>query len=218
MLMTPAPAALPAWGDHNVHLWWCDTPAQDAAPQRRRARLDALLREVLARYLGTAPERLRFGREARGRPYLLEPDAPDFNLSDTDGGSVIAVAQHARVGVDLEREDRQLPHRRLAQRYFAAPEIDALRALPDDEARRAFLRLWTAKEASCKATGTGIYGQLDRWTFASDSDTPHMLALPGEAGAASSWHHLRFNPAPGYTAVLACAGWKPSARGFRLDA
>ncbi len=214
--------APPAWGEHNVHLWWCPTPPEQSAPPLRRARIDALLRRVLAPYLEVEPGALRFGREARGRPYLLGPQRdglllPDFNLSDTDGGSVVAVAPRGRVGVDLERIDRQLPHRKLAQRYFHGREAAMLEAMDDEAARVAFLRLWTCKESSCKSTGTGIYGQLDRWVFEAEGDAPRLLALPPEAGAAADWHHLRATPAPGYSAVLACQGWVPVLRRFALD-
>ena len=217
MQLSPAPEYPPAWGPANVHLWWCPTPSAASAPRLRRARLDSLLRRVLARYVALEPSALRFGREARGRPFLLGERVPDFNLSDTVGGSVVAVAERGRVGVDLERTDRVLPHRRLAQRYYAARESDALARLTDSEARAAFLRLWTAKEASCKATGTGIYGQLDRWMFAIEGEAPVLWGLPTEAGAAAQWHHLRVTPVANYTAVLACQGWAPRVLGFTLD-
>jgi 4'-phosphopantetheinyl transferase len=217
MQLSAAPDRAPAWGDFNVHLWWCPTPPEASAPRQRRGRLDTLLRRVLARYVGGDPYALRFGREPRGRPFLLGERVPDFNLSDTVGGSVVAVAERGRVGVDLERTDRSLPHRRLAQRYYAEREIDALAQLPEPEARAAFLRLWTAKEASCKATGTGIYGQLDRWMFAIEGETPRLWGLPVEAGEPARWHHLRLTPATDYTAVLACQGWAPRELGFALD-
>ena len=77
----------------------------------------------------------------------------------------------------------QLAHRALAPRYFSAAEANALAALPDDDARHAFLALWTAKEAACKATGTGIYGWLDRWCFAVAGGDPQLQAAPADAGA-----------------------------------
>lgn len=217
MLMSSAPLATPAWGEVNVHLWWSATSAEVSAPRLRRGRLDALLRRVLSRYVEADPATLRFGREARGRPFLIGTHVPDFNLSDTGGGSVVAVAERGRVGVDLERCGRVLPHRRLAQRYFSAREIETLATLSEETARTAFLHLWTAKEASCKATGTGIYGQLDRWVFDPRRETPDLLGLPSDAGDAAAWHHLRVTPAPGYTAVLACRGWAPRVLGFVLD-
>lgn len=216
MQMLPASARISFSDAINVHLWWCPTPPEEVAPRLRRGRLDRLLRDVLSRYVDIAPAALRFGRESRGRPFLHGEGMPDFNLSDTDGGSVIAVARAPRVGVDLERLDRVPQHRRLARRYFSSAECGRLEAMPEDEARLAFLRLWTAKESSCKSTGTGIYGQLDRWTFDPRLEVPSLISLPEAAAPESRWHHLRVEPAPGYTAVLACDGWRPQVRGFVL--
>lgn len=216
MQLEPAPARVPPWGAHNVHLWWHATPPAEAAPQARRARLDRLLRQVLSRYVDAAPDALRFAREARGRPFLAD-GGPDFNLSDTGGGTLLAVAAQPRVGVDLERLARTPSHRALAARYYAPDEAAALGALDDDAARVAFLQLWTAKEASCKSTGTGIYGQLHRWGFAVGPAQPQLRTAPAEAAPAARWHHLRLTPWPGYTAVLACDGFAPQPRGFLLE-
>lgn len=217
MQMQPAPLVPPPWGDADVHLWWRAAVAGEDAPRERRARIDALLRRVLSRYAGVAPDALAFGRESRGRPFLRGEGQADFNLSDTVGGTVIAVAARPRIGVDLERVDRELPHRRLARRYFAPEECAALESMPDGHARAAFLRLWTAKEASCKSTGTGIYGRLPHWRFDPRAEQPLLLGLPQDAGLGTRWHHLRVTPAPGYTAVLACEGYRPRVRGFLLD-
>ena len=161
-----------------------------------------LLRAVLAPYVGLAPAALVFAREAHGRPYLPTPGAPDFNLSDTVGGTLVAVCGAGRVGVDLERTDRAPPALRLARRWFAADEADALATLDDDAARLRFLHWWTAKEASCKATGTGIYGRLHQWRFEA-SVAPVVRGLPADAGAAPRWQFARVTPAADYTAVLA---------------
>ena len=216
MSFEPAPAVPPSWTPDAVHLWWLGGALQPA-PQGRRARIDQLLRRVLAPYVGLAPEALRFGREARGRPFLLVDNAPDFNLSDTRGGTLVAVAARGRVGIDLERLDRQLSHRDLARRYFAEREIAALEAMPDEAARQAFLRLWTAKESSCKATGTGIFGWLPRWSFDPAPDAPQLWSLPDEAGDAGHWYHRRIAPHPDFTAVLSCQGFAPAPRGFLLN-
>lgn len=152
--------------------------------------------------LDLAPAALSFGRESKGRPFLRHANAPDFNLTDTHGGTLIAVCRHGRVGVDIERLDRQPPVARLAPRWFAPDEARRLAAMPPDAARRAFLRLWTAKEASCKATGTGIFGYLSRWRFDPDADTPTALAIPDDAGEPARWSFLRLMPSPMHTAVV----------------
>jgi 4'-phosphopantetheinyl transferase len=182
-----------------LRLWWC--PERPTA-LARRARTDELLRTVLAPTVGRAPAELVFGREKKGRPFLRHDRAPDFNLTDTDGGGVIALCRRGRVGVDIERLDRLPPVARLARRWFSAAEAAQLAAMPEDDARRAFLRLWTAKEASCKATGTGIFGFLAAWCFDPLSDQPQAIELPADAGDASRWSFLRVLPAATHTAVV----------------
>ena len=191
-----------------VDVWWI--PGGPEHPRLRRARIDRLLRTVLGRQLGESPDTLRFGREPRGRPFLLAsaatPAPPEFNLSDTRGGTVVAVSTGLRVGIDMEREDRRVSHRALARRYFAAAEAEALEALEDAAARTTFLALWTAKEAACKATGTGIYGWLEAWQFAVAGGDPQPLRVPEGTGGPDAWSFRRIHPAPGYTAVIAAPG------------
>ena len=203
-IATPPSTGLLVW-------WWPETSQPAAAT--RRLRTDTVLRHLLAPCLAMDPAELRFGREAKGRPYLLHPGAPDFNFSDTPGGSVVAVATSGRVGIDIERTDRAPPVQRLAARWFATDEAEQLAALAPDAARRAFLALWTAKEASCKATGTGIFGRLAAWRFAidadagsTDADRPRAVALPSEAGAVAHWRFHRLAPAATHTVALSCHG------------
>lgn len=183
---------------------WCP---ETHAGEPRRPRVDRVLRRVLAPLLDQAAGALPFAREAKGRPYLDVPNAPDFNLSDTVGGSVVAVCRQARVGIDLERQDRTVPVARLAARWFSPEEAEALAGLAPEPARQAFLRLWTAKEASCKATGTGIYGYLARWRFDLAADTPQPRHIPDDAGG--DWHFFRLAPAPTHTAAIALRGRRP---------
>lgn len=168
----------------------------------RRARTDELLRKVLAPTLGVSTAELVFGREAKGRPFLKHADAVDFNLTDTRGGTLIALCRRGRVGVDIERIDRVPPVARLAPRWFAGDEAERLAAMAPDDARRAFLRLWTAKEASCKATGTGIFGYLAAWHFDVSAEQPVPAVIPDDAGDRARWTFLRLSPSPAHTAVL----------------
>ena len=164
-----------------------------------------MLRAVLAPYVDAAPDTLAFVREDHGRPFLDRPGAPDFNLSDTVGGTLVAVCGAGRVGVDVELIDREFPALRLARRYYTQLEADALAALDEPAARRQYLRWWTAKEAACKATGTGLSGWLAQWRFAGDSDDAHprLCAWPEHAGECSRWQFARCVPAPGFSAALA---------------
>ena len=202
----------------SLDVWWWPEPLQPTAANRRQ-RTDAILRTLLARYLPLDPAALSFGREAKGRPFLRHERAPDFNLSDTGGGTVVVVAGHGRVGVDIERTDRTLPVARLAARWFAGDEAGALATLEPEDARRAFLRLWTAKEAACKATGTGIFGYLSRWRFAIEgtASAPSLHEPPADAGDRSRWRFHRLAPTQGHTVVVACGDNDDAPRGFVIE-
>lgn len=199
-------ALRPALGE-VVLLWLPAAPGDLRDPDSAsRARL---LRQVLAPLMDCPPAQLRIAREARGRPFL--PDAPpgfDFNFSGTRGGSLLALAMGLRVGVDIERSDRQPPALRLARRYFDATEADAIAALPQARQAAAFVHAWTAKEAACKATGSGLRERLSAWQFEIDSEPaqPRLLAAPAADASGCDWSFRRLEPAPGFTAVVAAAG------------
>ena len=186
-------------GDEVLRLWWCP---EQASSLSRRARTDQLLRIVLSATLGLSAEELVFAREAKGRPFLRNDHAPDFNLTDTGGGTLIALCRRGRIGVDIERLDRDPPVAKLAARWFDPAEATALAQMAPDHARTAFLRLWTAKEASCKATGTGIFGHLNGWQFDPLADQPQLRQLPDSAGERARWSFLRLAPSNRHTAVV----------------
>lgn len=196
-------ADAPPLAANELRLHWCPEADARDTPEPRRQRVDRLLRTVLAAHVGVAPAALVFAREEKGRPFLRHEGAPDFNLSDTTGGTLVALCRQGRVGVDLERLDRALPVDRLSRRWFSATEADALDSMDVESARVAFLRLWTAKEASCKATGTGIFGYTPRWRFDVAAESPRLLEPPSDAGDAARWQFLRLSPSREHTAVLA---------------
>lgn len=200
---------------HALDVWWWPEAIYPTLADRRQ-RTDAILRRLLAPYLALSPDALCFGREQHGRPFLRHEHAPDFNLSDTAGGTAVVIAAHGRVGVDIERTDRAPLVQRLAERWFAPEEARCLQAMAAEPARRAFLTLWTAKEAACKATGTGIFGFLPVWRFGVDDDflPPQLVSLPGDAGAPARWRFHRLAPTPAHTLVVACRDLDARPRAF----
>jgi 4'-phosphopantetheinyl transferase len=226
----PAAPDRPATGE--VHLWTIlldPPPARVAAARRRladdeRARADrfrfdrhrrrftvgrAALRELLAGYLGFAPEAVRFAYGEKGKPSLDRPTegsrgALHFNLSNSHELALAAVAVGVEVGVDVEWLRPMPDGLRIAERYFSAAERAALAALPEDERDAAFFNGWTRKEAYLKAIGDGLTVPLDRFdvTLAPGAPT-RILALAGDAAAAARWSLLPLRPAAGYVGALA---------------
>lgn len=130
----------------------------------------ALVRTTLARYVGCAPEELRFEADAHGKPLLISHPSPSFNLSNTEGLVVCLVAREHPVGVDVEPLDRRVDARSVADRFFAPAEVTALLALPEARHQGRFLSYWTLKEAYIKACGLGLAIPLDHFAYELDEE------------------------------------------------
>lgn len=157
----------------------------------------ALLRTVLSRYVDVAPAAWRFVENRYGRPELAPGfDAPlHFNLSHTDGLIACAVTRAREVGVDVEALDRRGETVRIADRFFAPAEVDALRRLPPEDQRERFFTYWTLKEAYIKARGLGLAIPLDRFSF--DVDDPPRIAIafdPQLDDDAEDWQFALYRP------------------------
>jgi 4'-phosphopantetheinyl transferase len=178
-----APFALPP-SVNGITLWWCDlahdagtlaglAACLSASEQTRAARFgtDALrrrwiagratLRHLLGATLGIAAAEVPIQRGLRGRPELMPVRSGiDFNVSNTRGVALIAIGYDlpagTRIGVDVERNDRDVGADRLALKFLTARERATLEGRDADERRRRFLHYWTCKEAMSKATGDGL--------------------------------------------------------------
>jgi 4'-phosphopantetheinyl transferase len=176
------------------------------------------LREVLGRYSGLPPDRLRFsypcvcGRAdcvpARRKPRLeLEAGRPPlrFNLSHTAGLAMVAVSVGCELGVDAERIRPGTAIEPIAERVLGADDVAALRALPAAQRVEAFYRRWTRREAYVKARGDGLAPRAD-----SDRED------------AAHWWSRDLPAPPGYAAALVVEGgarvvrtgwWPPERNG-----
>lgn len=128
--------------------------------ERRARHREAARRQVLrllAELTGVRDDQLRFVREMSGKPRLIGPSSIVFNVSHTDGASLLAVAAAGvEIGVDIEAI-ADLPDRgALAKRILTRHERDAIDAAGKADATRALLQRWTEKEAALKAAGLGL--------------------------------------------------------------
>jgi len=108
----------------------------------------AVVRALLAPYVGLRPEAIAFRRGERGKPAV---DGIEHNLSHCDDLALLAVAR-APVGIDVERHG-VVDTSRLARLVLAPAEAGCT-------APRDFLRVWCRKEAFLKATGVGLVDDL----------------------------------------------------------
>jgi 4'-phosphopantetheinyl transferase len=120
----------------------------------------ATLRSLLGAALGVDPAAVPLRRGTRGRPEVGIEHALDFNVSHTDDVALIGIAAGlpagARIGVDIEREDRKVNADGLARKFMTERERAGMAPLDEVARRRRFLQLWTCKEAMSKATGDAL--------------------------------------------------------------
>jgi 4'-phosphopantetheinyl transferase len=185
--------ALPAG---EVHIWRAclDRPAGTVARLRERLSGDeqrradryrferdrsryivgrGLLRGLLAGYLGTAPEKLRFEYGEYDKPALRS--GPWFNVSHSGPLALCAFSSSAEIGIDIELDSHGLIRERVPERFFSPTEVRVLRSLPPDAQARAFLMCWTRKEAFIKARGDGLSLALDSFDVTLAPSAPAAL-------------------------------------------
>lgn len=175
-----------------------------------------ILRSILAEYLHTNPELIKFTYTPQGKPYLANNNKKSsveyknviqFNLSHSQGLALYAIAVDRPLGIDLEY-CRPLPNAlALAKRWFLPSEYQEL--LPQSnrvsqcEQEKTFFRLWTAKEAYLKATGVGLRDLATVEITITPEDSLQFKAINGSRELAQEWSLLELNPAPNYVGALA---------------
>lgn len=222
----------------EVHLWRVDLEAVSEAETRWRQVLSpderaragrfhfdrdrqtytatrALLRTILAHYLGLKPEDLLFRYSDKNKPSLeMSGNRLEFNVSHSGRRALLAFARRRSVGVDVEhiREDFD-PHA-LAHRFFSADEQRALATLDSEDRYAGFFRCWTRKEAYIKAIGTGLSLPLDQFDVSlRPGEENALLATRPDAAEATVWSLREVSAGEGYAAALCVHG-----HGWRLRA
>jgi len=210
----------------EVHVWHTEVTFQenvvntrfrilDAAEQERASRFlvpaartqfvlsRSFLRIVLGRYLAIEPVDVRFRTAKHGKPELADSSL-QFNLSHTEGITVIALCRDWRVGVDVERIRENLKPLELAQRFFSKKEVDWLRAQPAAERFSAFFACWAAKESYIKALGDGLSMPLaDFGIIPLGGNKKLELEIYANPGAARLWSVWQLDLGTGLRSALA---------------
>jgi len=164
-----------------------------------------MLRHQLGEEIGIAPESVFFATGKHGKPCLDISGIdrpPQFNL--THSGDFVALAiSDDEVGVDIENLRPVNAAQRLANRFFSPEERKHVFELDGEARDRAFLRIWTQKEAYLKATGLGVGMPLRGVETEPDPAAPPGLrAIAGDRNEAASWTLLEVE-IPGTVCIVA---------------
>lgn len=169
-----------------------------------------ILRNILAGYLGTEPERIVFSYGPYGKPFLSDCFSSrglSFNLSHAKELAMFAVTLNRNVGIDIEYPRQDFQWNDIVERFFSSPEKAGLFALPEENRHRAFFTYWTRKEAFLKAKGTGLSTGIKDINVNLTHERSSCLLRSGHALREDDhWSLLDLDPGSGCLAALAVEG------------
>lgn len=137
----------------------------------------AALRLLLSRYLAVSAGSIALARGKYGKPKLEGAlGSLNFNISHSGDVALIAVSWAVSVGIDIEEEKEISNIEDISNRYFAPAEHASIQLAPCDARMKAFLKIWTRKEAFLKALGSGLAIPLDTFSVGA-ADGPAQLSF-----------------------------------------
>jgi phosphopantetheinyl transferase len=101
------------------------------------------------------PRAWAFQRSSFGKLSVVAPPLDiNFSISHTDALTVVAISSEPLLGIDVELTDQELQDS-VMHNFCHANEHETIKALPDHQRSREFVRYWTQKEAFTKLLGCG---------------------------------------------------------------
>lgn len=154
-----APLSIVAEQEHKQWLkQHCLDHNESARLQRFRRQQDqdryllahSLKRLCLSYLLNKKPLDCQFAANDKGKPFCVDTDTLDFNLSHSGDWVALAASTKGMIGVDVEAADRSISEG--VARYALTPQQLAIA----EGNQERLLTYWTQKEAISKALGKGL--------------------------------------------------------------
>ena len=184
----------------------------DARGYRQYVVSRARMRQVLSHYTSIPAHKIAFTIVGDGKPALADRShGLFFNNTHSGDLGLIAVTRGREVGIDMERfRDIERAHR-VSQRFFTPEEHASLTSLDGDDMIRAFLAIWTSREAGTKARGASVWRGLGSWKGS------RMARHPGvQADDSTEFTTRMLDLGNDYVGAVVAAGkgWRVQMRGL----
>jgi 4'-phosphopantetheinyl transferase len=114
--------------------------------------------------------------------------------------AVFAFAHGRRIGVDVERVRTDLAWEEIAAQFFTPRENERLQRLREPQRQRAFLRMWTCKEAYVKARGQGLSFPVNRVEVS--FSPPALRRVGADENEAARWRVRELRVGGAYVATV----------------
>jgi 4'-phosphopantetheinyl transferase len=169
----------------------------------------AQLRQILSDYLNQPAGSIALS--SRGKPMLLDQSLPfklQFNLSHCQNRVIYSISDQP-IGIDLEQANRPIrAPLALARRFFDPEETAAIAALAPEQQPKALLQQWVCKEATIKAQGKGLAGEIQR---------TRVQLQPQPQIVGSTWQLQTLRPDADHLAAIVTEGPIDRLRYWLLD-
>ena len=119
------------------------------------------VRYALSDFFGISPLKIPLSAPP-GKPPTLKKDFGSITFSHCRDALLIGWSSN-KIGVDIERSDRNFDANAISQRFYCKEEQTQLALLKSKEYRRKALKLWVAKEASIKWQNGSIAKDILSW-------------------------------------------------------
>ena len=119
----------------------------------------AILKKLIANYIGSVPQSILLSYNSYGKPYLLINNyihELKFNLAHSKDCIVYGFTKNIDIGIDIEFIDTNLITDNLVTYFCSDEEKDTLLKLCHQQKYHYFYELWVLKEAFIKALGLGF--------------------------------------------------------------
>lgn len=115
----------------------------------------SLLRIILSTYIGVSPNKLSFGYNKNGKPYLKNTQFY-FNASHSGQHFALAISHLCEMGIDIEEYTEFDDPNTVLKMICNKNEINNLKRVGYRDINDSLLRCWTGKEAYFKKIGSGL--------------------------------------------------------------
>ena len=133
------------------------------------------LRHVLSKMTGLKPLDIPLKADP-GKPPLLAEGLGHISMSHCSDALLIGWSSN-KIGVDIERKDRQFQAHKLSQRFFTQDENCEIENLPPSQAKEIVLKRWVVKEAAIKWQNGKIATNLNQWIWENKSSFAYHKRL-----------------------------------------
>ncbi len=174
-------------------------------------------RLILSSYIAIKPENWCFSIGKYGKPEISNESLPlrlVFNISHTQGCSVIVVGTSSMLGVDIESYTRRIPLA-VVPYWFTSDEILTINESQKHNNPMIFWRLWTLKESFLKAQGIGIHQTMNGYHFQLINNR-WMLYDSAEKAYAIDWNFTNTTVEDKYSISIASNDKSTSQREIRF--